>query len=65
MPIIPDSEMAKDVKSATNPDAQSAKDVHANAHRANLGPVIPESIEKPASKEELKKRAEELNKKEK
>ncbi|KAF2810210.1 uncharacterized protein BDZ99DRAFT_387820 [Mytilinidion resinicola] len=35
--------------------------VHANAHKANPGPVIAENIGKPESKEALKKRAEELN----
>ncbi|KAF2689316.1 hypothetical protein K458DRAFT_290768 [Lentithecium fluviatile CBS 122367] len=34
----------------------------AAAHKANLGPVKAENIGEPASKEELKKRAEELNK---
>jgi hypothetical protein len=32
-------------------------------HKANPGPVIAQNIGEPASKEELKKRAEELNKK--
>ena len=31
-------------------------------HQANPGPVISQDIGEPASKEELKKRAEELNK---
>lgn len=31
-------------------------------HKANLGPVMAENLGEPASKEELKKRAEELNK---
>ena len=32
-------------------------------HKANPGPVMAENLGEPASKEELKKRAEELNKK--
>jgi len=35
--------------------------VHANAHKANPGPVMAENIGKPADKEELRKRAQELN----
>ncbi|KAF2116931.1 hypothetical protein BDV96DRAFT_645330 [Lophiotrema nucula] len=42
--------------------ATSGGSIAANAHKANPGPVIAEDIGKPASKEELKKRAEELNK---
>lgn len=34
----------------------------ADHHRANPGPVIAQNLGEPASKEELKKRAEELNK---
>lgn len=35
----------------------------AEHHQANPGPVMAENLPEPASKEELKKRAEELNKK--
>ncbi|KAF2873285.1 hypothetical protein BDV95DRAFT_605845 [Massariosphaeria phaeospora] len=40
----------------------SGGSVSANAHKANPGPVMAQDIGKPASKEELKKRVEELNK---
>lgn len=39
-----------------------ASKASAQDHQANLGPVIAQDIGEPASKEELKKRAEELNK---
>ncbi|PSN63718.1 hypothetical protein BS50DRAFT_623429 [Corynespora cassiicola Philippines] len=42
--------------------ATSGGSIGAQAHKANLGPVVAENIGEPASKEELKKRAEELNK---
>ena len=43
--------------------ATSGGSLGAMAHKANPGPVIAENIGEPASKEELKKRAAELNKK--
>jgi hypothetical protein len=47
--------------------AKESKSSNAKAtihdHQANPGPVIAENLGKPASKEELRKRAEELNKK--
>ena len=43
-------------------DASSGGSVSADAHRANPGPVHADNLPTPASKEELKKRAEELNK---
>ncbi|KAF2655803.1 hypothetical protein K491DRAFT_692593 [Lophiostoma macrostomum CBS 122681] len=42
--------------------ATSGGSVGAQAHKANPGPVVAENIGEPASKEELRKRAEELNK---
>ncbi|KAF3008811.1 hypothetical protein E8E13_010625 [Curvularia kusanoi] len=42
--------------------ATSGGSVAANAHKANPGPVHADNLPEPASKEELKKRAEELNK---
>ncbi|KAF2190556.1 hypothetical protein K469DRAFT_558619 [Zopfia rhizophila CBS 207.26] len=45
-----------------NTGATSGGSIGIQAHKANPGPVIAEDIGKPASKEELKKRAEELNK---
>ncbi|OAL50126.1 hypothetical protein IQ07DRAFT_567822 [Pyrenochaeta sp. DS3sAY3a] len=41
--------------------ATSGGSVAANAHKANPGPVQADNLPTPASKEELKKRAEELN----
>ncbi|KAL5119018.1 hypothetical protein ACEQ8H_003147 [Pleosporales sp. CAS-2024a] len=41
--------------------ATSGRQAHANAHKANPGPVHADNLPAPASKEELKKRAEELN----
>jgi hypothetical protein len=61
---------SKDSTASTHPlhqedtGATSGGSVDAmQAHKANLGPVIAENIGKPAGKDELKKRAEELNKK--
>ncbi|KAF2198763.1 hypothetical protein GQ43DRAFT_434004 [Delitschia confertaspora ATCC 74209] len=49
---------------ATSGGSEGASgDLYASAHKGNPGPVIAENIGEPASKEELKKRAEELNKK--
>ncbi|KAF2017453.1 hypothetical protein BU24DRAFT_420504 [Aaosphaeria arxii CBS 175.79] len=42
--------------------ATSGGSVSANAHKANLGPVVDQDIGKPASRDELKARSEELNK---
>lgn len=41
--------------------ATSGGSVAAQAHKANPGPVKADNLPTPASKEELKKRAEELN----
>ena len=46
----------------TDTGATSGGNVSADAHRANPGPVKADNLPTPASKEELKKRAEELNK---
>ena len=40
----------------------STHKMHQDAHKANLGPVKADNLPEPASKEELKKRSEELNK---
>ncbi|KAF2466012.1 uncharacterized protein BDR25DRAFT_306463 [Lindgomyces ingoldianus] len=59
---------ASDSTASTHPHHQvdagatSGGSIGAQAHKANPGPVMAEDIGKPASKEELKKRAEELNK---
>ena len=45
-----------------NNTASSGGTAHSNAHKANPGPVRADNLPEPASKEELKKRAEELNK---
>ncbi|KAH9875331.1 hypothetical protein J1614_004823 [Plenodomus biglobosus] len=42
--------------------ASSGGNVHAAAHKANPGPVKADNLPTPESKEDLKKRAEELNK---
>ncbi|KAF2446840.1 hypothetical protein P171DRAFT_482918 [Karstenula rhodostoma CBS 690.94] len=42
--------------------ATSGGSASANAHKAAPGPVHADNLPEPASKEELKKRAEELNK---
>ena len=43
-------------------EATSGGGAHAEAHKANPGPVHADNLPTPASKEDLKKRAEELNK---
>ncbi|KAH6618656.1 hypothetical protein C7974DRAFT_416016 [Boeremia exigua] len=59
---------SKDSNASTAPlhqvdnEATSGGSVAANAHKANPGPVHADNLPEPASKEELKKRAEELNK---
>ncbi|EOA91123.1 hypothetical protein ACJQWK_11604 [Exserohilum turcicum] len=45
----------------TDTHATSGGSLHAQAHKANPGPVVADNLPTPASKEELKKRAEELN----
>ncbi|KAF2281413.1 uncharacterized protein EI97DRAFT_454611 [Westerdykella ornata] len=45
-----------------NTGATSGGSLGANAHKANPGPVMAENMPKPESKEELRRRAEELNK---
>lgn len=50
-----------DGKAAADAKSQQSKDPH-SAHSANPGPVMAQNLGEPASKEELKKRAEELNK---
>ncbi|KAF1939181.1 hypothetical protein EJ02DRAFT_352898 [Clathrospora elynae] len=42
--------------------ASSGGNAHAQAHKANLGPVHADNLPTPESKDDLKKRAEELNK---
>jgi len=67
MPIIPqdkDVEIKKHLEQETR-NAEDAKRepgvATVNDHKANLGPVISQNLGEPASKEELQKRAEELN----
>ncbi|KAF2257097.1 hypothetical protein BU26DRAFT_599663 [Trematosphaeria pertusa] len=64
-------QVAKDSKDSTasshplhqeDTGASSGGSIGAMAHKANPGPVMPENMPEKASKEELKKRAEELNK---
>ncbi|KXS96050.1 hypothetical protein AC578_2287 [Pseudocercospora eumusae] len=66
MPVIPgdnDKEM-KETLAQGKAEAEEKKADKASSqhHQANLGPVMAENLGEPASKEELKKRAEELNK---
>jgi len=72
MPVMPTEEntggditdqVAKESKDSTASDHPiHDKKAHAMDHHATPGPVISEDIGKPASKEELKARAAELNK---
>ncbi|KXL42249.1 MAG: hypothetical protein FE78DRAFT_34598 [Acidomyces sp. 'richmondensis'] len=74
MPVLPKEEDAG--KNLTDQIAKDSKDSTASSHShhggdrvasvhdhmANPGPVMAENLGQPASKEELKRRAEELNK---
>jgi len=74
MPVLPKEEETG--KNLTDQVAKESKDSTASTHKlhggdkvasvddhkANLGPVMAENLGQPASKEELKKRVEELNK---
>ncbi|CZT15603.1 uncharacterized protein RCC_01453 [Ramularia collo-cygni] len=68
MPIIPgDNDQAikaslQQGKEAADAKKQDGNVASINDHKANLGPQMAENLGEPASKEELKKRAEELNK---
>jgi hypothetical protein len=48
---------------ATRPHHPSGGAATLEHHKANPGPVIADNLGEPASKEELKKRSDELNKK--
>lgn len=52
---------SKDSGASTHHLHQDPHKVAVQAHGANPGPVIAENLGQPASKEELRKRAEELN----
>ncbi|KAK0827708.1 hypothetical protein LTR73_005310 [Friedmanniomyces endolithicus] len=54
-------EAVKDFKSSAQQAAEKQV-ASTDDHRGNLGPVMAKDIGEPASKEELRKRAEELNK---
>ncbi|EME49674.1 hypothetical protein DOTSEDRAFT_20097 [Dothistroma septosporum NZE10] len=58
--IKKNSQGAKDAKGAK--DEREGNMATSDHHKANLGPAIAENLPEPASKEELKKRSEELNK---
>ncbi|KAF1917023.1 hypothetical protein BDU57DRAFT_447687 [Ampelomyces quisqualis] len=76
MPVHPAEENATGTKESSDSNASTHKlqyvdevneatsggGAHAAAHKANPGPVHADNLPIPASKEELKKRAEELNK---
>lgn len=54
---------SSDSTASTHPHHQDDKGVATtDDHKANLGPVMAENLGEPASKEESRKRAEELNK---
>ncbi|TKA27545.1 hypothetical protein B0A50_04375 [Salinomyces thailandicus] len=66
MPVMPQQEhkdLSEAVQKPKQTDEQATKNLAStDDHKANLGPVMAENLGQPASKEELKKRAEELNK---
>ncbi|OSS50062.1 hypothetical protein B5807_04988 [Epicoccum nigrum] len=53
---------SKDSTASDHPLHEQEDQASANAHKANPGPVHADNLPEKASKEELKKRAEELNK---
>ncbi|KAF2098407.1 hypothetical protein NA57DRAFT_57561 [Rhizodiscina lignyota] len=67
MPVMPkedetSSHITDQVAKESSDSTASTHKLHQDAHKANLGPVQTDNLPEPASKEELKKRAEELNK---
>ncbi|PVI06029.1 hypothetical protein DM02DRAFT_650316 [Periconia macrospinosa] len=69
MPVLPDSSSSSSSNDHNNndnnnktSDGGSVSAAAAMAHKGNPGPVITENMPEPASKEELRKRAAELNK---
>ncbi|KAF1832112.1 hypothetical protein BDW02DRAFT_503717, partial [Decorospora gaudefroyi] len=75
MPVHPSEENASGNKLAQDSTASThdrhenkgeqvtpGGNVHAQAHKGNPGPVMADNLPTPESKEELRKRAEELNK---
>ncbi|KAF2773672.1 hypothetical protein EJ03DRAFT_347643 [Teratosphaeria nubilosa] len=70
MPVLPQEDKvgSKDLGDAVQKGTQGAKDTADQTkatieqHKANPGPVMGQDLGEPASKEELRKRAEELNK---
>ncbi|PPJ53421.1 hypothetical protein CBER1_00958 [Cercospora berteroae] len=67
VPVIP-GDNDKEIKETlaqgkSEADAKKSGLASQEHHQANPGPVIAENLGEPASKEELKKRSEELNKK--
>ncbi|GAB1727857.1 hypothetical protein KC343_g1286 [Hortaea werneckii] len=66
MPVMPQQEhqdLSEAVQKPKETGEQAKNLATADHHKANPGPVMAENLGQPASKEELKKRAEELNKK--
>ncbi|RMY23526.1 hypothetical protein D0867_01997 [Hortaea werneckii] len=66
MPVMPQQEhqdLSEAVQKPKETGEQAKNLATADDHKANPGPVMAENLGQPASKEELKKRAEELNKK--
>ncbi|KAI9711522.1 MAG: hypothetical protein M1820_002086 [Bogoriella megaspora] len=64
MPIDPKSQQVQDAMAAQSKDKTDDDTVKASYehHKANPGPVIPENLPEKAGKDEVKKKAEELNK---
>ncbi|KAF2237940.1 hypothetical protein EV356DRAFT_529845 [Viridothelium virens] len=65
MPVHPNSEHVQDALAAQSKDTKDKGEqtkATAEHHQANPGPVVAENLPDKASKEELKKKAEELNK---
>ncbi|RMY99553.1 hypothetical protein D0862_07064 [Hortaea werneckii] len=60
---FPFSDLSEAVQKPKETGEQAKNLATADHHKANPGPVMAENLGQPASKEELKKRAEELNKK--
>ncbi|KAF2149503.1 hypothetical protein K461DRAFT_281879 [Myriangium duriaei CBS 260.36] len=73
MPVLPQEEethgnITDQVAKGSDESTASSHPIHQDKatvqdHHANPGPVIAENLGEPASKEELKKRSDELNKK--
>jgi hypothetical protein len=59
----PWADITDQVAKESSDSTASTHQIHSNAHSANLGPVQTDNLPEKESKEDLKKRVEELNKK--